>query len=79
MPLFPLQINHCMLANFSFAAVFAAPKVYGLRFLVCIKVKGNAMAHQKMGSLKRTIWQLRVAKVRGCCGETAGRAWRRLC
>jgi hypothetical protein len=36
-----------------------------------LKVKGNAMAQQKMGSLKQTIWQLWAAKVRQWCSRTA--------
>jgi hypothetical protein len=46
-----------------------------------LKSKGNATAHLKMGSLKWTVWRLRAAKVRQCCGKTAAcasHAWRRL-
>jgi hypothetical protein len=75
---FPLRKNHSLAANGGFAAVFAAPKVSELWYLNVLKLKGNAMAHQKMRFLKRTIWQLRAAKVMRCCGEPAtcaGHAW----
>jgi hypothetical protein len=39
-----------------------------------LKPKGNAMAHQKMGALKRTVQQLRAAKVGRCCGKIAARS-----
>ncbi len=39
-----------------------------------LKPKGNATAHQKMDALKRTVWQLRAAKVVGCCGKIATRS-----
>ncbi len=39
-----------------------------------LKLKGNAMAHWKMGSLKQTVWQLRAAKFRQCYCETVVRA-----
>jgi hypothetical protein len=34
-------------------------------------VKGIAMAHLKMGSLKQTIWQVPSAKVRRRCHKTS--------
>jgi hypothetical protein len=36
-----------------------------------LQVQGNTMAHLQMGSLERTIWQLRPTKVGQRCGETA--------
>jgi hypothetical protein len=36
-----------------------------------LKPKGNAMAHQKMGAQKQTVWQLRAAKVGRCYGKIA--------
>jgi hypothetical protein len=39
-----------------------------------LKPKGNATAQQKMGALKRTVWQLRAAKVGRCCGKIAVRS-----
>jgi hypothetical protein len=39
-----------------------------------VQPKGKATAHPKMGALKQTIWQLRAAKVRRCCGEIAARS-----
>jgi hypothetical protein len=38
-----------------------------------LMVKGNAMAQQKMCSLKQTVWQLWAAKVRQWCSRTAPR------
>jgi hypothetical protein len=38
-----------------------------------LKPKGNPTAHNKMGALKRTVWQLRAAKVGQCCGKIAAR------
>jgi hypothetical protein len=69
-----------LLANCSFAKVFATPKLAALRHLGRLQVKNNATAHPKIGSLKKIIWQLRAAKVQQCCGKTSphvGRAWRR--
>jgi hypothetical protein len=31
-----------------------------------VQPKGKAMAHPKMGALKRTVWQRRAAKVKQC-------------
>jgi hypothetical protein len=39
-----------------------------------LKLKDSAATHQKMGSLKRTVLQLRAAKVRQFCGRTAMRS-----
>jgi hypothetical protein len=39
-----------------------------------LKLKGNAMAHPKMSTLKQTVWQLRAAKVGRFCGEIAARS-----
>ncbi len=36
-----------------------------------LKLNGNATAPQKMGSLKRTVWQLLAAKIKQCCSEIA--------
>jgi hypothetical protein len=44
-----------------------------------LQVKGNAMAHPKMGSLKRTIRQLRAAEVKWWCSKIVARlgcAWK---
>ncbi len=56
-----------------FAAVFAAPKLAGLRgtWGTHIAAQGQCYADPKMGTLKGTVWQLRAAKVRGCFGEIA--------
>jgi hypothetical protein len=63
MPPFPLQKNCRALANHGFAAIFAALKDSGLLYLE-LKGKGNAMAHRKRGTRKRTVWHLQAAKVR---------------
>ncbi len=56
-----------MLANIcGFTTIFAAPKLTGLQHLGLIAEKVNTMAHSKMGSLKRTVWQLWAAKVWRC-------------
>ncbi len=60
MPPFPLG------KNCSFAVIFAVFKVSVLCYLGVLKLKGHATAHQKMGSLKQTIWQLQAAKVKQC-------------
>jgi hypothetical protein len=39
-----------------------------------VQPKGKATAHPKMGALKRTIWQLRAAKVKRCCSKIAARS-----
>ncbi len=52
-------------------AVFAAPKLAGYSTRGVVQPKGKATAHPKMGALKRTVWELRAAKVRHCCGEIA--------
>jgi hypothetical protein len=56
-----------------FAAVFAAPKLARLRgtWGIRIAAEGQRYADPKMGTLKGTVWQLRDAKERECCGEIA--------
>jgi hypothetical protein len=70
---FPLQEHQLHTGKLQFCRRFAAPKLPGLQYLGCtvLQAKGNPMAYPKIGSLKQTIWQLRVAKFRQWCGKEA--------
>jgi hypothetical protein len=51
-------------ANCGFAAIFAAPKLAGLRQQERSAAERQSYgAHPKMGALKQTVWQWRAAKV----------------
>jgi hypothetical protein len=81
-PPLPWRKHCCALANCGFATVFAAPKLSGLWHLGRSAAEAQSYAHPKMGVLKRTVWQLRAAKVRDVAeklphAQTAHRKGRR--
>jgi hypothetical protein len=55
------------LANYGFATLNSLD--YGTWGI--LKLKGNATAHPKMGTLKQTVWQWQAAKVGRCCAKIA--------
>jgi hypothetical protein len=56
---FPLWEHCCVLANCSFAAELAPPpNLLDYGTVRVMQQKGNAMAPPKMGTMKRTVWQL---------------------
>jgi hypothetical protein len=57
---FPCRKNAVHWKKYDFAAIFTAPKLAGLWQQRRMQAKGNAVAHPKIGSLKRTVWQLRA-------------------
>jgi hypothetical protein len=63
-----------------FPAIFPALKALDYRTWGILQAKSNAAGHPKMGSLKRTFWKLRAARVRRWLCEIAafsGPTWRR--
>jgi hypothetical protein len=58
-----LRNHRCALANYGFAAVFAAPKLAGLWQLARIEAEGQRYGSQKNGSSKANRLALQAAKV----------------
>jgi hypothetical protein len=65
-----------VLANNGFAAIFAAPKLAGLRQLVRIEAEGRRYGSPNNGPSEATIWQLQADKFERCWGEIAGCSYR---
>jgi hypothetical protein len=61
---FSVRKNQCMLSNVDLPPYPPPLNLLDYGIWGILQVKGNAMAHPKMGSLKRTIRQLRAAEVR---------------